>query len=291
MPRTYARRFRVRSTDCDAIGQVNHAVYVRYMQEAAIEASSDAGYTPEWYTANGVGWLIRRSRIDYLRPARYGDELDVTTYVVNFRRVSSQRNYDITRVGDSVLIVRAATDWVFIDQRLGAPRRIPDAVSANFLPDDGDPAAEIIADLPQPPDVPPPNAFHVTRRVNFYDMDENRHVNNAVYLNYLEQATIDAAASAGFDLPQWLELGGMFVVRQHDIEYLHPARYGDALDILTWVGEASSTSVIRHTIMRDQGGTLDIRAQTHWAWIDLASQKPAEIPPALLEALVRGRET
>jgi len=288
MPRAHTRRFRVRSTDCDAIGQVNHAVYVRYMQEAAIEASSDAGYTPEWYIEHGVGWLIRRSRIAYFQPARYGDELDVTTYVVNFRRVRSQRNYDITRVGDNLLIVRAATDWVFIDQRTGAPKRIPDEVPAIFLPGGGDPAAEIIADLPHPPDEPPPNAFHVTRRVNYYDMDENQHVNNAVYLNYLEQATIDAAASAGFDLPRWLDLGGMFVVRQHDIEYLHPAKYGDTLDILTWVGETSPPSVVRHTIMRDQDGTLDIRARTQWVWIDPASQKPTEIPPALLEALASG---
>ena len=285
MRHTYTRRFRVRSTDCDAMGQVNHAVYVRYMQEAAIEASSDAGYTPEWYAEYSVSWLIRRSRIDYLQPARYGDELDVTTYVVNFRRVRSQRNYDINRVGDGAPIARAATDWVFIDLHTGAPRRIPDEIATDFLPDSQDAAAEIIADLPHPPDTPDGSVFHTARRVNYYDMDENQHVNNAVYLNYLEQATIDAAASAGFDLPRWLELGGMFVVRQHDIEYLHPAKYGDTLDILTWVGETSPTSVVRHTIMRDQDGTLDIRAKTRWVWIDLESRGVAEIPPALLEAL------
>jgi len=266
MPHTYTRRFRVRSTDCDAMGQVNHAVYVRYMQEAAIEASSDAGYTPEWYTEHAVSWLIRRSRIDYWQPARYGDELDVTTFVVNFRRVRSQRNYDIVRAGDGVPIARAATDWVFIDQRASTPRRIPDGISTMFLPDGQDPAAEIIADLPHPPDTPDGGVFHTTRRVNYYDMDENQHVNNAVYLNYLEQATIDATASAGFDLPQWLDLGGMFVVRQHDIEYLHPAKYGDVLDIAAWIGETSAASMVWHYAMRDQDGTLDIRARTHWVW-------------------------
>src|SRR3972149_1325701 len=156
MPRTYTRRFRVRSTDCDAASHVNHAVYARYLQETAIEASADAGYDYDWYATHGVNWVIRRSRIDYLRPARYGDALDVTTYVVNFRRARSQRNYDITHAADGTPIARAATDWVFIDQRTGAPRRIPDEVSDNFLPDGSLPDALAIDPTPPPGTRPPP---------------------------------------------------------------------------------------------------------------------------------------
>jgi acyl-CoA thioester hydrolase len=284
MPRTYTRHFRVRSTDCDALRQVNHAVYLRYMQEAAIEASADAGYTGAWYAEHGVGWVIRRSRIDYLRPARYGEELAVTTYVANFRRVRSQRNYAIDR-SDGVPIARAATDWVFIDRRTGLPQRIPDEVPSNFMPDGPDPAVEFALDAGPLPDAPPPNAYHATRRVNYYDLDENQHVNNAVYLNYLEQTTIDAAASLGYDMPQLLALGGVFVVRQHDIEYLRPARYGDTLDIATWVGEVTRSSAVRHYAMRIQGGELSIRAQTRWVWVDLARHESAPIPAVLLEAL------
>ena len=77
MPRTYTGHFRVRWTDCDA---ASRAAFVRYMQEVGFEAGSDAGYGLEYWTGAGVGWLARRSRVDYLRPARYGDELEVTTY-------------------------------------------------------------------------------------------------------------------------------------------------------------------------------------------------------------------
>jgi acyl-CoA thioester hydrolase len=284
MPRTYTRRFRVRSTDCDAAGHVNNAVYLRYLQEVAIEASADAGYDPAWYDAHGAGWVIRRSRIDYLQPLRYGDEIDVTTYVVDVRRVRSQRNYEIVRAQDHVMAARAATDWVFIDRREGTPARVPNDAPARFLPDGPVLDAERIADLPAPPDAPPPNAFHTTRRVYYYEIDEYQHVNNSVYLSYLEQAAIDAGAAMGFDMPQVIELGGAIVASQHDIEYLRPAQYGDTLDIATWIGEISRVSVLRHTTMRLQG-ELAIRAQTRWVWIDLKTRRPAAMPAAMREAL------
>lgn len=294
MPRTYTRRFRVRSTDCDAFGHVNHAVYSRYLQEVAIEASADGGYDSARYRTLGVGWVIRRSRIDYLHPARSGDEFDATTWVANFRRARSQRNYEIRRASDGVTLARAATDWVFIDRRTGAPTRLPADMADAFLPDGPDPNAELIFDLPPLPDSPPPSAFHTTRRVYYYEMDEYQHVNNAVYLSYLEQATIDAGAALGFDVPRLLESGGIFVVRQHDIEYLRPAKYGDTLDIATWVGELTRSGVSRHCTMHLQGGELAIRAQTRWVWIDLTSQAPADIPGDLWQTLAQdsvARET
>jgi acyl-CoA thioester hydrolase len=47
MTRTYTRRFKVRQYELDSFGHVNNAVYVNYLQEAAIEASADAGYDPD----------------------------------------------------------------------------------------------------------------------------------------------------------------------------------------------------------------------------------------------------
>lgn len=288
MPRIYTRRFRVRATDCDAVGYVNHAVYLRYMQEMAMEASADAGYSSARYTAMGVGWVIRRSRIDYLQPARYGDDLDATTYVVNFRRARSQRNYEIARASDGAMLAQAATDWVFIDMRTGLPSRLPADMPSIFLPDGPLNGVEQLFHAPNLPDRPPESAFRTTRRIYFYEMDQYRHVNNAVYLNYLEQAAIDACADAGFDLSRLDEMGGLFIIRQHDIEYLRPARYGDSLDIATWISQLTTSSLLRHTTMHIHGGDLAIRAQTRWVWIDLARRASAPIPDALLATLKVG---
>jgi len=49
MPLIHERAFRVRHYECDAYGHVNHANYLRYMQEAALDASAAAGYDIDWY--------------------------------------------------------------------------------------------------------------------------------------------------------------------------------------------------------------------------------------------------
>jgi len=289
MPRTYVRRFRVHWTDCNATGHLSHVAYARMVQEVAFDAGIDAGYGLAYWVKTGVGWLARRSHIDYVRPARHGDELDVTTYITRFSRIRAQRDYDFVRASDGAPVAHAAIDWVLFNRSTGAPARLSAEVMLAFRPEGPDPDPGTALDTTRLPDAPPPDAHLTSRRVHYGDMDEYQHVNNAVYLGYLEQAAIDATASAGYDAPRWPELGGLFVIRQHDIEYLRPARYGDALDIATWIGQFTSSSLRRHTTMRLPDGELAIRAQTRWVWVDAASGAASPIPGELLEALRPGR--
>src|SRR5262245_30399775 len=105
--RTFTRRFRIRHYELDFLGHVNNAVYVKLMQEAAIDASTEAGYSPQWYRARGTGWVIRRLQIRYHAQARYGDELEITTWVSDLKRVSSHREYQITRLSDGARVAQA----------------------------------------------------------------------------------------------------------------------------------------------------------------------------------------
>ena len=51
MPLTHVRTFQVRYHECDSYGRVNHTNYLRYMQEAAFDASAAAGYDLVRYEA------------------------------------------------------------------------------------------------------------------------------------------------------------------------------------------------------------------------------------------------
>jgi hypothetical protein len=73
MARKFAYRFRVRYDELDSFGHLNNAVCVKFMQEAAIQGSADAGYALPWYDAQGVAWVIRRLRVRYYLQVRYGD--------------------------------------------------------------------------------------------------------------------------------------------------------------------------------------------------------------------------
>src|SRR4029077_546649 len=92
MLRTY--RFRVRHDELDSFGHLNNALCVKYMQEAAIRASTDAGYTLQWYDERGAAWVIRRLEIRYYLQVRYGDQLEVTTWISECGRSTCTREYN-----------------------------------------------------------------------------------------------------------------------------------------------------------------------------------------------------
>ena len=102
-----------------------------------------------------------------------------------------------------------------------------------------------------PGSVPDPQvaAFETFFRVRFHEVDALGHVNNAAYLNYLEQAAIDHATFLGLDLPRLQALGGVFVARRHEIVFLKPTFAGDLLRVVTWLGEPRGARVERHYLV------------------------------------------
>ena len=133
MPHMHTSRFRVRHYECDAFGHVNNATYLRYMQEAAFNASTAAGYSPARYAEMNRQWLVRETDIEYLVPLRYGDSVEVKTWVADFQRVTSRRVYEFYRQGEPV--AKAHTDWVFLELGAGRPAAILQELAEAFFPE------------------------------------------------------------------------------------------------------------------------------------------------------------
>jgi acyl-CoA thioester hydrolase len=68
------------------------------------------------------------------------------------------------------------------------------------------------------------------------------------------------------------------VVRSHRITYLKPAYEGDRLEVRTWVADMKTASSLRKFEIRKVGGGLIAVAETDWAFIDYASERPLRIP-------------
>src|SRR5918995_791352 len=92
-------------------------------------------------------------------------------------------------------------------------------------------------------------AFETYFRVRFHEVDALGHVNNAAYLNFLEQAAIDHATFLGLDLQRLRELGGVFVARRHEVVFLKPTYAGDLLRVITWLGEPRGARVDRRYLV------------------------------------------
>lgn len=285
MPLTHVRTFQVRHYECDVYGHVNNVNYLRYMQEAAFDASAAAGYDMARYSEMDRHWLIRETDIEYLRPLRYGDSVQVKTWVRDFRRVRSRRAYELRQSASGELAARASTDWVFLDTSTGRPTTIPAEMMVAFFPEGPPTTPEARQRFPAAPPCPP-GVFRQRRRVEWRDLDQVHHVNNAVYLAYIEDCALQVRAAYSWPVQRMHSEGIAVIARHHQMQYRQPAVYGDDLAVSTWASDLEHSSADRHTTLTRISDDASIaRARTLWAWVDLKTGRPIRIPEQFLHDL------
>jgi acyl-CoA thioester hydrolase len=130
--------------------------------------------------------------------------------------------------------------------------------------------------------------FKTQLRVRHYEMDALGHVNNAVYQNYLEQAAIEHSEHLGLSLDVYRELGGVFVMRRVEIDYLRPAVAGDTLEVATWLQEMRGTRALRHyEIRKENQEDLLVTAQALWVWVEVKTMRPRPIPSVMIDTFMQ----
>ncbi len=118
--------------------------------------------------------------------------------------------------------------------------------------------------------------FEMTVSVSHGDIDEQNHVNNIVYLRWVQDvATAHWQAVAS---PEAQE-GIGWVVLRHEIDYKTPAALGDKIILRTWVGKATRLTFERFTEIRRNGdGQLLSKARTLWCPINAQTGRPMRVP-------------
>jgi acyl-CoA thioester hydrolase len=124
-----------------------------------------------------------------------------------------------------------------------------------------------------------PVTFELAFQVAPDDIDALGHVNNVVYLRWVQD--VAAAHWTSVTSPgERAEIG--WVVLRHEIDYKHPARPGDRVIARTWVGPPSAATFERHTeILRARDDRLLARARSLWCPVHPASGRLRRIDPAL----------
>jgi acyl-CoA thioesterase FadM len=69
--------------------------------------------------------VVRRHEVEYLRPARMGDELELTVRVELVRGVRGVRRTRIARVADGQAVAEVLSEWVWVRLSDGRPSRVP----------------------------------------------------------------------------------------------------------------------------------------------------------------------
>ena len=121
--------------------------------------------------------------------------------------------------------------------------------------------------------------FHITVSVRPEDIDEMDHVNNAVYLRWVQEVAIAHWRAAATDA---MQADTLWVVIRHEVDYKNPALRGDELLVETWVGGATRVTFERHTeIFRAIDRQLLAKARTLWCPIDTQTRRPKRVDAAI----------
>ncbi len=117
-------------------------------------------------------------------------------------------------------------------------------------------------------------------------IDRLAHVNNTVYLQFLEQAGWAHTQSLGLSWQSYQDLDAACVVRRHEVDYLAAAVEGDRLQVATWIDENDGRLAMWRGFQirraRDQRNVL--RARTQFVCIRLSSGRPRRMPSAFIDA-------
>lgn len=265
--------FPVRIFDVDVFGQLRTPVLLRFLWQAASDASTAVGYDLDWYERSGTLWIIRRTRLTLAVPPRYGDTLSIRTWVSDIRRVRSQRRYEVRRAGVDEPIGRAATDWVYVELTRGTLMQPPREMQAALMP------GGVVAEprLPSLATPPPARAWRGARQVELGDLDTVAHVNNAQYALFVEQATWNALAAHGWAVDP-TGAAGHLRLAACDLEYFDSAQYGDNLEVAVWVTAVEADSFVAdcHLLRAD---ARSLHARCTWRW------SAAALPDALRDAV------
>lgn len=121
---------RVYYEDTDAGGVVYYANYLRYMERARTEWLRHLGFEQDrLLEEDRIVFPVRRIEVEYLRPARFNDRLEVRTRILAPGRASIGFEHEIIRAGGES-VCRGRVDVVCVDAGPFRPRPIPDRIRA-----------------------------------------------------------------------------------------------------------------------------------------------------------------
>jgi acyl-CoA thioester hydrolase len=109
-------------------------------------------------------------------------------------------------------------------------------------------------------------------------IDENGHVNNVAYVQWMQDIAVEHYESIGGTNPMQL-MGATWVVREHRIEYLLPAFSGEEIEIKTWVENVRRVRSLRkYEFVRRSDGKVLVKGETDWVFVDVKTGAPRAIP-------------
>ncbi|MBK7320104.1 MAG: acyl-CoA thioesterase [Anaerolineales bacterium] len=113
-------------------------------------------------------------------------------------------------------------------------------------------------------------------------IDENGHVNNVTYVQWMQDIAVEHYASIGGIEAQGAD--STWVVREHKIEYFLPAFLSEEIEIKTWVENIRRVRSLRkYEFTRTSDGKTLVKGETDWVFVDVKTGSPRAVPEAVIK--------
>jgi acyl-CoA thioester hydrolase len=126
--------------------------------------------------------------------------------------------------------------------------------------------------------------YHHRHTVTAGEIDQLGHAGNIHYVRWMQDAAVSHSEALGWPLERFLVLGAGWVVRSHQVTYLRQALEREVIEVRTWVANMRRSTSLRKYEIRNAAGDLLARAETEWAFIDYALQRPVRVPPEVVSS-------
>ena len=133
-----------------------------------------------------------------------------------------------------------------------------------------------------------PSPHVIELEVGVQDIDAYGHVNNAVYLTWLDRAAWSHSAALGVPLERCVTLRRGMAALRTEIDFVRAALLGDRLRVATWIADSNGRLRVerRFQVVRAADEATLARARTEYVCINLDSGRAVRMPELFARAYV-----
>lgn len=241
----YTGLYRVRSYETDFRGRVRSVTLLNYLQDAASLHASTLGFSVKDLREKNATWMLSRYRIRFFYYPVLGDEVRVRTWRSACEGYYALRDFEILDVHDNPVCV-ATSSWVVLNLTTKRPVRV-ESVIGDFPCLERRALSDEFSPLPKLETYTRELPF----RVRSVDVDLNRHVNHAVYVEWALEAV-----PSGFLMDR--------LPYDVEISYRAEAILGDRVLSRSSEIDSSDSGAFLHQLVRDGDGRELTRLKTVW---------------------------
>ncbi|OTG66541.1 acyl-CoA thioesterase [Acinetobacter silvestris] len=127
--------------------------------------------------------------------------------------------------------------------------------------------------------------FDLKLTVQAEHIDILKHVNNVVYVQWMQDVASAHIEALGLGLAQYLELKHAMVAVEHHVQYRKAALLGDEIVLRTWLHDINTLYSFRqYAFYRAKDKSLLFTGSTKWACIEMASGRSKRMSPTFIQA-------